>query len=113
MNHEQARAEESSAMERVLVATQRVQAAFKSLQAQFPRSSRYRPSMQRCRSLKTRKRRSTNCSAICLTGTVEWHTGPAPCVAGVGSQVHLGARRFARLSRADRRGMGDTGGLDR
>ncbi|MEW6344292.1 MAG: hypothetical protein RXR20_01265 [Paraburkholderia sp.] len=44
MNHEQARAEESSAMERVLVATQRVQAAFKSLQAQFPPAGEGRPS---------------------------------------------------------------------
>jgi hypothetical protein len=36
MNHEQARAEETQAMQRVLDATRRVQTAFASLQAQFP-----------------------------------------------------------------------------
>jgi hypothetical protein len=44
MNHEQARAEESRAMERVLTATQRVQAAFTSLQSQFPPAGEGRPS---------------------------------------------------------------------
>jgi hypothetical protein len=44
MNHEQARAEESAAMERVLVATQRVKAAFTSLQSQFPPVGDGRPS---------------------------------------------------------------------
>lgn len=36
MDHEKARAEETAAMERVLTATKRVQAAFASLQTQFP-----------------------------------------------------------------------------
>jgi hypothetical protein len=36
MNHEQSRAEETRAMERVLTATRQVQAAFASLQSQFP-----------------------------------------------------------------------------
>jgi hypothetical protein len=44
MNHEQARAEESRAMERVLAATQRVQSAFTSLQSQFPPQGEGRPS---------------------------------------------------------------------
>jgi hypothetical protein len=44
MNHEQARAEESAAMERVLAATQRVKAAFASLQSQFPPAGEGRPS---------------------------------------------------------------------
>ncbi|CAG4916928.1 hypothetical protein [Paraburkholderia saeva] len=44
MNHEQARAEESSAMERVLNATKKVQTAFTSLQSQFPPAGDGRPS---------------------------------------------------------------------
>ena len=44
MNHEQARAEETAAMERVLSATQRVQKAFASLQSQFPPAGEGRPS---------------------------------------------------------------------
>ena len=44
MNHEQARAEESSAMERVLNATKKVQTAFTSLQWQFPPAGDGRPS---------------------------------------------------------------------
>ncbi|HEV3422844.1 MAG TPA: hypothetical protein VG105_03485 [Paraburkholderia sp.] len=44
MNHEQARAEETSAMERVLAATKRVQTAFASLQSQFPPAGEGRPS---------------------------------------------------------------------
>lgn len=44
MNHEQARAEESSAMERVLNATKKVQTAFASLQSQFPPAGEGRPS---------------------------------------------------------------------
>ncbi|SEB15277.1 MAG: hypothetical protein EPN73_09250 [Paraburkholderia sp.] len=44
MNHEQARAEESSAMERVLNATKKVQTAFASLQSQFPPAGDGRPS---------------------------------------------------------------------
>ncbi len=44
MNPEQARAEESSAMERVLTATKQVQTAFAALQSQFPPSGSGRPS---------------------------------------------------------------------
>jgi hypothetical protein len=44
MDHEQARAEESLAMDRVLTATQRVQAAFASLQSQFPPAGSGKPS---------------------------------------------------------------------
>ncbi|AXE96972.1 hypothetical protein ACTJLC_05825 [Paraburkholderia sp. 22099] len=44
MNQEQARAEETAAMERVLTATQRVQAAFASLQSQFPPAGSGKPS---------------------------------------------------------------------
>jgi len=44
MNHEQARAEETSAMERVLSATKQVQKAFASLQSQFPPAGDGRPS---------------------------------------------------------------------
>ncbi|RFU44867.1 hypothetical protein [Paraburkholderia sp. DHOC27] len=44
MNHEQARAEETAAMERVLAATQRVKSAFASLQSQFPPAGEGRPS---------------------------------------------------------------------
>jgi hypothetical protein len=44
MNHEQARAEETRAMERVLSATKQVQAAFAGLQAQFPPAGSGRPS---------------------------------------------------------------------
>ncbi len=44
MNHEQARAEETAAMERVLAATQRVKSAFASLQSQFPPVGEGRPS---------------------------------------------------------------------
>ncbi|HEY1996849.1 hypothetical protein [Paraburkholderia sp.] len=44
MNHDQARAEESRAMERVLAATMRVQSAFASLQSQFPPVGEGRPS---------------------------------------------------------------------
>jgi hypothetical protein len=44
MEHEKARAEESAAMERVLTATQRVQAAFASLQSQFPPAGSGKPS---------------------------------------------------------------------
>jgi hypothetical protein len=44
MNPEQARAEETSAMERVLNATKQVQSAFASLQAQFPPGGSGRPS---------------------------------------------------------------------
>jgi hypothetical protein len=44
MNHEQARAEETAAMERVLEATQRVKSAFGSLQSQFPPAGEGRPS---------------------------------------------------------------------
>lgn len=44
MNHEQARAEETAAMERVLAATQRVKSAFASLQSQFPPDGEGRPS---------------------------------------------------------------------
>ncbi|MFM0555208.1 hypothetical protein P0D69_30175 [Paraburkholderia sediminicola] len=44
MDHEQARAEETAAMQRVLTATQRVQAAFASLQSQFPPAGSGKPS---------------------------------------------------------------------
>ncbi|HTR08423.1 MAG TPA: hypothetical protein VMJ11_17575 [Paraburkholderia sp.] len=44
MTPEQARAEESAAMDRVLTATQRVKAAFTSLQSQFPPEGDGRPS---------------------------------------------------------------------
>jgi hypothetical protein len=44
MDHEQVRAEETAAMERVLTATQRVQAAFASLQSQFPPAGSGKPS---------------------------------------------------------------------
>ena len=44
MNPEQARAEETRAMERVLTATQQVQTAFAALQSQFPPSGNGRPS---------------------------------------------------------------------
>ncbi|WP_144148849.1 hypothetical protein [Paraburkholderia sp. BCC1884] len=44
MEHDQARAEESAAMERVLTATRRVQAAFASLQSQFPPAGSGNPS---------------------------------------------------------------------
>jgi hypothetical protein len=44
LNQEQARAEEMAAMERVLTATQRVQAAFASLQSQFPPAGSGKPS---------------------------------------------------------------------
>ncbi|MEA3085427.1 MAG: hypothetical protein QOC89_3124 [Paraburkholderia sp.] len=44
MDHEKARAEESAAMERVLTATKRVQAAFASLQSQFPPAGTGQPS---------------------------------------------------------------------
>jgi hypothetical protein len=44
MNQEQARAEESLAMERVLTATQRVKTAFASLQSQFPPTGDGHPS---------------------------------------------------------------------
>jgi hypothetical protein len=44
MDHEQARAEETLAMDRVLTATQRVQAAFASLQSQFPPAGSGKPS---------------------------------------------------------------------
>jgi hypothetical protein len=44
MNHEQARAEESSAMERVMAATKQVQTAFTALQSQFPPAGSGRPS---------------------------------------------------------------------
>jgi hypothetical protein len=44
MNHEQTRAEESRAMERVLTATKQVQTAFASLQSQFPPAGTGRPS---------------------------------------------------------------------
>ncbi|MGF6753590.1 hypothetical protein [Paraburkholderia sp. GAS334] len=44
MDHEQARAEERSAMERVLNATKKVQTAFASLQSQFPPAGDGRPS---------------------------------------------------------------------
>jgi hypothetical protein len=44
MNHEQARAEETAAMERVLAATQRVKSAFASLQSQFPPAGEGAPS---------------------------------------------------------------------
>jgi hypothetical protein len=44
MNHEQARAEETAAMERVLTATQRVKSAFASLQSQFPPAGTGEPS---------------------------------------------------------------------
>lgn len=44
MNPEEARAEESQAMERVLTATQRVKAAFASLQSQFPPAGDGHPS---------------------------------------------------------------------
>jgi hypothetical protein len=43
-NHEKARAEETAAMTRVLTATQRVQAAFASLQSQFPPAGSGQPS---------------------------------------------------------------------
>lgn len=44
MDQEQARAEESAAMERVLSATQRVKTAFASLQSQFPPAGSGKPS---------------------------------------------------------------------
>ncbi|PZR43450.1 hypothetical protein [Paraburkholderia fungorum] len=44
MDHEKARAEETAAMERVLTATKRVQAAFASLQTQFPPAGSGQPS---------------------------------------------------------------------
>ncbi|MFM0202969.1 hypothetical protein PQR53_24220 [Paraburkholderia fungorum] len=44
MDHEKARAEETAAMERVLTATKRVQAAFASLQSQFPPAGPGQPS---------------------------------------------------------------------
>ncbi|WP_322106315.1 hypothetical protein [Paraburkholderia sp. J41] len=44
MSPEQARAEESAAMERVLQATQRVKSAFTSLQSQFPPEGEGKPS---------------------------------------------------------------------
>ncbi|RQH01154.1 hypothetical protein [Paraburkholderia dinghuensis] len=44
MNPEEARAEESQAMERVLTATQRVKTAFSSLQSQFPPTGDGHPS---------------------------------------------------------------------
>ena len=44
MTPEQARAEESAAMERVVAATQRVKSAFISLQSQFPPEGEGRPS---------------------------------------------------------------------
>jgi len=44
MNPEQARAEESRAMERVVAATQRVRTAFASLQSQFPPAGDGHPS---------------------------------------------------------------------
>ena len=44
MNHEEARAEESRAMERVLTATKQVQTAFSALQSQFPPAGSGRPS---------------------------------------------------------------------
>ncbi|HEX3637641.1 MAG TPA: hypothetical protein VHV99_19565 [Paraburkholderia sp.] len=44
MDHEKARAEETAAMERVLTATRRVQAAFASLQSQFPPAGTGQPS---------------------------------------------------------------------
>jgi hypothetical protein len=44
MNHEQARAEETRAMDRVLAATKQVQTAFAALQSQFPPAGDGRPS---------------------------------------------------------------------
>jgi hypothetical protein len=44
MTPEQARAEESAAIERVVTATQRVKSAFTSLQTQFPPEGDGRPS---------------------------------------------------------------------
>ncbi|MFL9910818.1 hypothetical protein [Paraburkholderia sp. RL17-337-BIB-A] len=44
MDHEKARAEETAAMERVVTATRRVQAAFASLQSQFPPAGTGQPS---------------------------------------------------------------------
>lgn len=44
MNHEQARVEETRAMERVVNATKQVQAAFAALQTQFPPAGGGRPS---------------------------------------------------------------------
>ena len=44
MNPEQARAEETAAMDRVLSATQRVKTAFAALQTQFPPEGEGRPS---------------------------------------------------------------------
>lgn len=44
MDHEQARAEETRAMERVLNATKQVQTAFTALQSQFPPAGSGRPS---------------------------------------------------------------------
>ncbi|MEQ5843456.1 hypothetical protein BWP39_31220 [Paraburkholderia acidicola] len=44
MNPEQARAEESRAMERVVAATRQVQTAFAGLQSQFPPTGDGRPS---------------------------------------------------------------------
>jgi hypothetical protein len=44
MNHEQARAEETRAMERVINATRQVQTAFASLQSQYPPQGTGNPS---------------------------------------------------------------------
>jgi len=44
MNPEQARAEETAAMDRVLSATQRVKTAFAALQTQFPPQGEGKPS---------------------------------------------------------------------
>ncbi|WP_233835047.1 hypothetical protein [Paraburkholderia sp. ZP32-5] len=44
MDHDKARAEETAAMERVLIATRRVQTAFASLQSQFPPAGSGQPS---------------------------------------------------------------------
>jgi hypothetical protein len=44
MDHDKARAEETAAMERVLIATRRVQTAFASLQSQFPPAGNGQPS---------------------------------------------------------------------
>lgn len=44
MDHDQARAEETRAMERVVSATRQVQTAFAALQSQFPPAGSGRPS---------------------------------------------------------------------
>ncbi|OLL28998.1 hypothetical protein BTH42_25010 [Burkholderia sp. SRS-W-2-2016] len=44
MDQEKARAEETAAMERVVIATRRVQTAFASLQSQFPPAGSGKPS---------------------------------------------------------------------